>query len=94
MPIAQKTIRKKSGGKTRAVKKKPITNSRNVNALQNGGKKYRSLFDNSNDAIFLTQPDGSILDANPAACKMFGYSLEKIKEIGRNGLVNITDPRL
>jgi len=94
MPIAQKTIRKKSGEKTRAVKKKPITDSRNVNALQNGGKKYRSLFDNSNDAIFFTQPDGSILDANPAACKMFGYSLEKIKKIGRNGLVDITDPRL
>ncbi len=42
----------------------------------------------------LTTPDGTILDANPAACKIFGRSLEEIRRIGRDGLVDTTDPRL
>ena len=41
-------------------------------------QKYRNIFDRSNDAILLTQPDGTILDANPAACAMFGRSREEI----------------
>jgi PAS domain S-box-containing protein len=57
-------------------------------------ERYRSLFDHSMDVILLTKPDGSILDANPAACEMFGRSLEEIRSVGRNGLVDMTDPRL
>ncbi len=57
-------------------------------------QKYRSMFDRSKDAMLLTQPDGDILDANPAACAMFGRTLEEIKRVGRNGLVDLTDPRL
>lgn len=63
-------------------------------ALRKNEIKYRSIFDNSMDAILLTDPNGPILDANPAACRMFGRTVEEIIEIGRNGLVDITDPRL
>lgn len=56
--------------------------------------RYRSLFENSNDAILLTIPDGHILAANPAACRMFGRSEQEICRIGRNGLMDLTDPRL
>jgi PAS domain S-box-containing protein len=52
------------------------------------------LFDHSTDAILLTEPDGSILEANASACKMFGRSVEEIRKIGRSGLVDVTDPRL
>ncbi|MGV8080923.1 MAG: PAS domain S-box protein [Syntrophales bacterium] len=62
--------------------------------LQESEEKYRSLFDYSRDAILLTKPDGSILDANPSACEMFGRSLEGMKSVGRDGLVDTTDPRL
>ncbi len=55
---------------------------------------YRSLFDNSQDALLFTAPDGRVLDANPAACKMVGRTVEEIRKLGRNGLVDITDPRL
>jgi PAS domain S-box-containing protein len=65
-----------------------------VEALRKSEIHYRSLFDNSLDAFLLTAPNGSILDANPAACKMFGRTVEEIKELGRNGLVDLTDPRL
>ena len=62
--------------------------------LQVSEEKYRSLFDNSIDAILLTTPDGRILAANPAACRMFQRSEEEICRIGRAGLMDLTDPRL
>ena len=35
--------------------------------------KYRSIFENSQDAVILSTPEGNVIDANPAAQKMFGY---------------------
>ena len=55
---------------------------------------YRSINENSLDAILLTTPDGTIIEANPAACQMFGRTMAEIRRIGRNGLVDLTDPRL
>ncbi len=63
-------------------------------ALRESEEKYRSLFEHSPDAILLTTPDGSILDANPAACEMFGRTLGELRAIGRDGLVDAADPRL
>lgn len=55
---------------------------------------YHSVFDHSFDGILLTVPDGRILAANPAACRMFGRSEEEICRLGRNGIMNLNDPRL
>ena len=57
-------------------------------------ERYRSLFDHSMDVILLTMPDGSILDANPAACEMFGRSLEEIRSIRAQRFGGYDDPRL
>jgi PAS domain S-box-containing protein len=56
--------------------------------------RYRQLFQSSQDAILLTAPNGSIYDANLAACHMFRKSEAEIKAGGRNGLVDLADPRL
>ena len=63
-------------------------------AIRENEVKYHSLFDHSMDAILLTRPDGSIIDANPAACRMFGRTKQEILESGRTGLVDTSDPRL
>lgn len=63
-------------------------------ALRASEERLRSLFDNSLDAILLTSPDGGVLAANPAACRMFGRSEAEIIGVGRAGLVDGTDPRL
>ena len=56
--------------------------------------KYRSFFENSIDAILLLTHNGNIYAANDAACKMFGYNEQEIIKLGRNNLVDLTDPRL
>ncbi len=56
--------------------------------------KFRTFFENIMDAVLLTVPDGSILAANPAAEKLFGYTEKEICKLGRNGLLDIEDPNL
>ncbi|MEW5799456.1 MAG: PAS domain S-box protein [Bacteroidota bacterium] len=55
---------------------------------------FKLLFDNSGEAILLNTPDGSIIAANPAACKIFGKSEKEICRTGRTGIIDITDQRL
>ncbi|MDD5205807.1 MAG: PAS domain S-box protein [Desulfobacterales bacterium] len=63
-------------------------------ALRKSEQKFRVLFENSPDGVFLTSPDGSIEAANPAAIAMLGYSEEEICRLGRSGLLDQDDPRL
>lgn len=55
---------------------------------------YRYLFEHSLDAVFLTHPDGRIVRANPAACRLVDRTEEEILQVGRAGLVDLRDPRL
>lgn len=55
---------------------------------------YRVMIENALDAFFLTKPDGTILDANAAACTMFGYTLNEFKVIGRQGIIDPESPGL
>ncbi|WP_407356720.1 PAS domain S-box protein [Methanolobus sp. WCC5] len=43
--------------------------------------KYRSLFERSNDAIILHDPEGQIIDVNKKTCEIFGYNEEELKQI-------------
>ena len=36
-------------------------------------EKYRLLFENSREAVFITTPAGRYIDINPACVEMFGY---------------------
>ncbi len=42
-------------------------------ALQKSEKKYRQLFMDSLDGIFITTPEGRFIDVNPAGVRLFGY---------------------
>ncbi|MEW6236313.1 MAG: PAS domain S-box protein [Candidatus Omnitrophota bacterium] len=42
--------------------------------LMESEKKYRSLFEDSFDGLFITSPEGKILDVNKKGVSMFGYS--------------------
>lgn len=66
---------------------------RRTEALQESEMNYRLLFENSLDGIMLTIPDGRILKANPALCRMLGYEEAEIIALGRTGIVDMSDPR-
>jgi PAS domain S-box-containing protein len=64
------------------------------NSLRASEDRFRSLVETSPDAVLLTAPDGRILSANEAACRMFGRSEAELIQVGRSGVVNPSDPRL
>lgn len=55
---------------------------------------YRSLYEHSMDAVLYTAPDGRVLAANPAACRLFNYTEADICALGRGGLVDPESPQL
>jgi PAS domain S-box-containing protein len=56
---------------------------------------YVQLVEHALDAAFLTRPaDGAILYANPAACRLFGYTLDELRALGRSAVVDLADPRI
>jgi PAS domain S-box-containing protein len=57
-------------------------------------REYRLLVDNSLDGVLRTTPEGRILAANPAACRMFGLSEQELRDGGRDRIVDDSDPRL
>ena len=52
---------------------------------------YQSLFYTSQSAFFFAKIDGTILEANKAACDMFGYSETEFKRLGAASLLNTKD---
>src|SRR5262245_16880558 len=63
-------------------------------AAAQGEERFRSLFENSIDAVLLSTPDGTIEAANPAACRLFGQTVEEICGIAGFRLVDPSDTRL
>ena len=57
-------------------------------------ERYRSLFENSLDAVLLSTPDGAIQAANPAACRLFGYTEAELRQAGRHGILEPDTPGL
>lgn len=63
-------------------------------AQRESDAQYRSLVESSGDAILLTVPDGKILTANAAACRLFGMTEAEICQAGWGGVVDPADSRL
>lgn len=61
--------------------------------LRSSEEKFKALFEQSEDAVFLASPDGAIFGANRGACKMFGMTEEELMVTGRRGITNSGDTR-
>jgi PAS domain S-box-containing protein len=55
---------------------------------------YKSIFESNLDAILIINSDDKILETNPAAEFLFGYSHDEITKLSKFELLNNKDPRL
>ncbi|MBP2133854.1 PAS domain S-box-containing protein [Methanomicrobium sp. W14] len=56
------------------------------NVLRINEERYKKLFQQSTDAIFISSAKGKIYDANNRACTMTGYPLEELRQINVSDL--------
>ncbi|NQU08235.1 MAG: PAS domain S-box protein, partial [Candidatus Abyssubacteria bacterium] len=72
-----------------------ITNRKQAEEqIRQSEEKYRTLFEESKDCVFITAPQGAFLDINPAGVELFGYSSKKevLKaDLARDVYVNPAD---
>jgi PAS domain S-box-containing protein len=50
-----------------------------LKALKHSERRYRRVFEESNDFLFISDLHGNILDFNTSACELTGYSSEELK---------------
>lgn len=63
-----------------------------VELLKANEAKYRAFIDQSIMAILLARPGGLIQEANMAASRLFGYTPEEFRQLGRGQLLDLTQP--
>lgn len=51
-----------------------LMNARDITAIVSAEKKYRNLFEESKDVVYIADPNGRIIDINPAGVELFGFS--------------------
>lgn len=56
-----------------------------INELSSREKRFRSIIEQTTDAMYLTDLNGKIIDVNKQACKTMGYTRDELLEL------NITD---
>ncbi|HEY9087879.1 MAG TPA: PAS domain S-box protein [Anaerolineaceae bacterium] len=64
-----------------------IERKRAEQALRENEEKYRALVEASTSAIFLETYEGDILDCNPSACRMLGYTKEEMLRLRVDQLI-------
>jgi len=74
---------KTSGRRTRRRRQTNI-------ALRDSEARYRSLFENANDALYFLDAEGKILDVNNVACERLGYTHEELLKMS---IQDITPPQ-
>ncbi|MBV7338598.1 SpoIIE family protein phosphatase [Chloroflexi bacterium TSY] len=71
-----------------------IENATFYTAVEESEKKFRSLFEDSQDAIFITAPDGQLIDVNPAMLNLFGYTQNELRDLNAKELYLDPEDRL
>lgn len=59
--------------------------------MPEGKKLYRQIFEKNLDPLFLSDIEGNIYHANPAACQLFERTEEELSNLGSSSIVDTTD---
>lgn len=62
--------------------------------LAKSEQQYRMQFENTLEGIIIGRPDGLILEANPAACDILGYTADELAGQYRGFIMDDSDPVL
>jgi PAS domain S-box-containing protein len=73
------------------LKREIAERQRNAEALRESEERYRTLFEESRDAIYIADRTGEIVEMNPFALNLFGYGREEL--YGRNLKSLYVDPK-
>lgn len=73
---------------TQRLKTEITEHKRTSQALRERERKYRSLFEQTNDAVFLLDLKGNHLDVNQRATKMLGYEHDELIEMNYERIVD------
>ncbi len=57
-------------------------------ALRESEAQYRSIFNSATDSFLIFDFDGKIVEANPQACKMYGYAYEELIKLSGKDIVH------
>lgn len=60
-------------------------------ALTAGERRYRTLYEHASEAIFLLNREAKIIDANPAALNIFGFSIEEMGKLDVRSMLHPED---
>lgn len=94
MTILSPSAKTNKGLKTEPViKEQKMKSSLDKKSIENIPEINSKFFENSLDAMMIGSQDGQIFVANPAACRMLGYSEKEICKLGGKGIVKQT-PKL
>jgi signal transduction histidine kinase len=59
-----------------------------LRALKKSHERFRLLFERSMDAILISDDEGKIIEVNSAACKLLGYSHDKLLDLKMSDLIS------
>jgi PAS domain S-box-containing protein len=74
----------------RPVQRRAGARPRRARQLRESEQRFRDLFENSPDAIFVEDFDGTVLDVNSAACALHGLTRGQL--VGKNALDDLVPP--
>jgi diguanylate cyclase (GGDEF)-like protein/PAS domain S-box-containing protein len=57
-------------------------------ALAESEVRYRSIFESTTDAIFVFDLEGTIVEANPNACRMYGYGVGELVGLPAKAIIH------
>jgi PAS domain S-box-containing protein len=83
VPAVERELREASGRRKRRKAEEELRASE---------EQYHRLFESSLDAVVLMKPDGTIVSANPAACRLLDMTEDELRRAGRSSIVDQADP--
>jgi PAS domain S-box-containing protein len=68
------------------VRRRELDRAQAEEALRRSELEFRTVFESSNDGIFIVDLDGRILEVNGVACQHLGYSREELLQMSVNDI--------